>query len=125
MSSFEQHDIGEDMRIYWWGSLEKISEIQDSMRMLNLFQDFYPTTGRLPTFKGLLVVPDGDAQPGENKVNMKQLSDLFKNTGSYGLASLPFLGLLLHFYESSQDLKFLKDAATELYKNLSYMSLRI
>ena len=95
------------------------------MRMLNLFQDFYMTTGRLPTFKGFLVVPDGDAQPGENKVNMKQLYDLFKNTGSHGLVSLPFLGLLLHFYESSQDLKFLKDATTELYKNLSYMSLRI
>ena len=125
MSSFEQQDIGEDMRINWWGSLEKILEIQDLMRMLNLFQDFYTTTGRWPTFKGLLVVPDGDAQPGENKVNMKQLYDLFKNTGSHGLVFLPFLGLLLHFFESSHDLKFLKDVTTELYKNLSYMSLRI
>ena len=54
---------------------------------------------------------------------MKQLYDLFKNTGSHGFVSLPFLGLLLHFFEISQDLKFIKDAATELYKNLSYMSL--
>ena len=68
-------------------------------------------------------MPDGDAQPGENKINMKQLYELFKNTGSHGLVSLPFLGLLLHFFESSQDLKFIKDATTELYKNLSYMSL--
>ena len=68
-------------------------------------------------------MPDGDAQPGENKVNMKQLYDLFKNTGSHGLVSLPFLVFLLHFFESSQDLKFIKDATTELYKNLSYMSL--
>ena len=67
-------------------------------------------------------MPDGDAQPGENKINMKQLYELFKNTGSHGLVSLPFLGLLLHFFESSQDLKFIKDATTELYKNLSYMS---
>ena len=111
------------MRINRWGSVEKISEVKDSMRMLNLFQDFYAATGRLPTFNGLLVVPDGDAQPGENKVNMKQLCDLFKNTGSHGLVSLPFLALLLHFFESSQDLKFIKDATTELYKNLSYMSL--
>ena len=68
-------------------------------------------------------MPDGDAQPGENKINMKQLYELFKNTGSHGLVSLPFLGLLLHFFESSQDLKFTKDATTELCKNLSYMSL--
>ena len=87
MSSFEQQDIDADMRINGWWSLEKISEIQDSMRMLNLFQDFYTATGRLPTFNGLLVVPDGDAKPGENKVNTKQLYDLFKNTGSHGLVS--------------------------------------
>ena len=123
LDSLEQQDIDEDMRINGWGSVEKISEVQDSMRMLNLFQDFYAATGRLPTFNGLLVVPDGDAQPGENKVNVKQLYDLFKNTSSHGLVSLPFLGLLLHFFESSQDLKFIKNATTELYKNLSYMSL--
>ena len=111
------------MKINGWGSVEKISEIQDSMRMLNLFQDFYTATKRLPTFNGLLVVPDGDAQPEENKVNMKQLYDIFKNTGSHGLVSLPYLGLLLHFFESSQDLKFIKDATTKLYKNLSYISL--
>ena len=93
------------------------------MRMLNLFQDFYTATGRLPTFNGLLVVPDGEAQPGENKINMKQLYDLFKNADSHGLVSLPFLGLLLHFFESSQDLQYIKDATTELYKNLSYMTL--
>ena len=68
-------------------------------------------------------MPDGDAQPGENKINMKQLYDLFKNTYSHGLVSLPFLGLLLHFFESSQDLEFIKDATTELYKNIFYMSL--
>ena len=43
------------------GSVEKISEVKDTMRMLNLFHDFYTATGRLPTFNGLLVVPDGDA----------------------------------------------------------------
>ena len=90
---FEWQDIEEDMKINGWGSVEKISEVKDSMRMLNLFQDFYTATRRLLTFNGLLVVPDGDAQPGENKINMKQLYDLFKNTNSHGLVSLPFLGL--------------------------------
>ena len=119
----EQQDIEEDIKINGWGSVEKISEVKDSMRMLGLFQDFYTTTKRLPPFNGLLVVPDGDAQPGENKINMKQLYDLFKNTYSHGLVSLPFLGLLLHFFESSQDLEFIKDATTELYENIFYMSL--
>ena len=111
------------MKVNGWGSVEKISEVKDLMRMLNLFQDFYMATGRLQTFNGLLVVLDGEAQPGENKINMKQLYDLFKNTDSHGLVSLPFLGLLLHFFESSQDLQYIKDATTELYKNLSYMTL--
>ena len=79
----EQQDIEEDIKINGWGSVEKISQVKDSMRMLGLFQDFYTTTERLPTFNGLLVVPDGDAQPGENKINMKQLYDLFKNTYSH------------------------------------------
>ena len=120
---FERQDIEEDMKVNGWGSVEKISEVKDSMGMLNLFQDFYTVTGRLPRFNGLLVLPDGDVQPGENKINMKQLYDLFKNTDSHGLVSLPFLGLLLHFFESSQDVQYIKYATTELYKSFSYMTL--
>ena len=37
---FEWQDIEEDMKINGWGSVEKISEVKDSMRMLELFQDF-------------------------------------------------------------------------------------
>ena len=105
------------------GAVEKISEINDPMRMLNLFQDFYTSTGRLPAFNGLLVVPGGDTSEDSNKLNMKSLYDLFKNTKSHGLVSLPFLGLLLHFFESEKDLYLIKNATTELYKNLSYMTL--
>ena len=46
---------------------------------MNIFQTFYSLNGCLPLSNGLLVVPDGDAPPGENKVNMKQLYELFKN----------------------------------------------
>ena len=119
MSSFELQDIDEDIKINGWG-IQKVSEVKDSMKLLNIFQDFYTATGRLPTFNGLLVGPDGEAPPGENKINMKQLYDLFKNTGSHVLVSLPFLGLLLHYFKDS-DLRFIKNATTELYKNLSYM----
>ena len=69
-----------------------------------------------------MIVPDGDAQPGE-KVNLKQLYDLFKNTGSHGLLSLPFLGFLFYFFEDEKRLIHVKHATTELYKNLSCMTL--
>ena len=71
MDSYEIQDIEEDMKANGWGAVEKISEVNDSFRMLNLFQDFYTSTGRLPAFNGLLVVPDGDASENSSKVNMK------------------------------------------------------
>ena len=77
------------------GAVKTISEVNDSFRMFNLFQDFFTSTGRLPAFNGLLVVPDGDASENSSKVNMKSLYSLFKNTKSHGLVPLPFLGLLL------------------------------
>ena len=85
--------------------------------------DSYKQQDMRKTFNELLVVPDGDTQPGENKINMKQLCDLFKNTNSHGLVSLSFLGLLFHFFESEKDLELVKNATTEIYKNLSYMTL--
>ena len=63
MSSFELQDIDEDIKINRW-RIQKVSEVKDSMKLLNIFQDFYTATGRLPTFNGLLVVPDGEAPPG-------------------------------------------------------------
>ena len=99
-------------------AIKAISEVNDSFRMLNLFQDFYISTGRLSAFNGLLVVPDGDASENSIKVNMKSLCNLFKNTKSHALVPLPFLRLLLHFFESEKDLYLIKNATTELYENL-------
>ena len=39
MSSFELQDIDEDIKINRWG-LQKVSEVKDSMKLLNIFQDF-------------------------------------------------------------------------------------
>ena len=77
--------------------------------------------GRLPLSKALLVVPDGDALSGE-KLNMKHLYDLFKNTKSHGIVSLPFLGLTQYYLEEN-DHSLTKNTTTELYYNLSYMTL--
>ena len=92
------------------------------MKLLNLFQDFYTATGRLPIFNKLSVVPDGEAKP-EKKINMKQLYDMFKNTNSHGIISLPFLGLLLHYFHDLKSMNLVNTATTELYKNFSYMTL--
>ena len=67
---YEQQDIEEDLKINGWGAVENIRTIKDSMRLMNIFQDFY-------AFNKLLVVPDGDAPPSE-KINLKYLYDLFK-----------------------------------------------
>ena len=90
---YEQQEIEEDMKINGWGTVENIRTIKDSMRLLNLFQNFYYTaTGRLPTFNELLVVPDGDAQP-EEKINLKQLY-----TACFKIQT-PTLLFLYHFWD--------------------------
>ena len=57
-------------------------------------------TGRFPLSNSLLIVPDRDAPPDE-KFNMKQLYDLFKNTDSHRIVSLPFLGLIQFYLEEN------------------------
>ena len=100
---------------------KKITEIEDAPELMKIFQDFYTLTGRLPLSNSLLVVPDGDVPPDE-KVNMRQLYDLYKNAKSHGLVSLPFLGLLQYYLEEN-DQSLIKNAISELYYNLGYETL--
>ena len=88
---------------------------------MQIFQDFYLITGRLPLSNSLLVVSDGDARP-EEQLNMRHFYDLFKNTNSHGIVSMPFLGLLQYYLEEN-DHSLTKNATSELYYNLSYMTL--
>ena len=53
---------------------------------------------------------------------MKRLYDMFRHTNSHGLVSLPFLGVLQYFFERN-DFSQIKLALTELYSNLSYITL--
>ena len=119
---YEQQDIKEDLKTSGWGAVENIRTIKDSMRLMNIFQEFYVATGRLPTFNELLVVPDGDAPPNE-KINLKHLYDLFKNTASHGFVSMPFLRLLFYYFHDEHKLELVKHATRELYKNLSHATL--
>ena len=120
LNIFELQDLDEHIRANGWG-IKKISEIQDSEDVLKIFQDFYSLTRRLPLSNSLLVVQDGDALP-EGKLNIKHLYEMFKNTNSHRIVSLPFLGLIQYYLEEN-DQTLIKNTLTELYYNLSYMTL--
>ena len=120
LTIFELQDLDEDIRANGWG-IKKISEIQDSEEIFKIFQDFYSSTGRLPPSNTLLVVPDGVAPP-EEKLNMRHLYEIFKNTNSHGIVSQPFLELIQYYLEEN-DQTLIKNTVSELYYNLSYMTL--
>ena len=103
--------------------VKNILDIENSLELLNIFQTFYHTAGRLPLSNGLLIVPDGDVPVGEDRVNMKSLYDMFRHTYySHGLVSLRFLGAI-HYDFDATDQRLIKNAITELYRNLSYIVL--
>ena len=97
--------------------IKRIIDVKDAEDFMNIFQTFYQLTDRLPLSNGLLVIPDGDPPPGEKRVNMKSLYDMFKHTNSHGLVSLPFLGILQYYLERN-DFSMIQDALTELYSKL-------
>ena len=110
-----------DIKANGWG-IKKITDVNNAEDFITIFQTFYQLTGRLPLSNGLLVIPDGDPPPGEDRVNMKNLYEMFKHTNSHGLVFLPFLGLLQYYLEKN-DFSLIKNALTELYSNLSYITL--
>ena len=101
--------------------VKNIKDVENSIDLSNIFQTFYKTTGRLPLSSGLLIFPDGDAPPGEDGVNMKSLY-MFRHTNFRGLVSSPFWGALQYYFDAN-DLTQIKNALTELYQNLSYITL--
>ena len=88
---------------------------------MSTFQLFYHIHGRLPLTNGLLIVPDGEVTEGEEKLNLKNLYEMFRYTTSHGLVSIQFLGVLSLFFGAGT--RESKNAITELYKNLSYTIL--
>ena len=114
-------DMEDDTKSNGWG-VKNILHIENSSELLNVFQTFYHTTGRLPLSNELLIVPDGDAPAEEDRANMKSLYDMFRHKYLHGLVSLPFLGAI-HYYFDATDQRLIKNALTELYRNLSYITL--
>ena len=55
---------------------------------------------------------------GEEKINLKYLNEMFKDTNSQGLLSLQFLGAL--GIDFGLYISLSKNAITEFYKNILY-----
>ena len=91
------------------------------MELLSTFQLFNHNNGRLPLTNGLLIVPDDDVPGGEDKINRKNLYEMFRYMQSHGLVSMQFLGVLGTFF--GVGVRETKDTITELCKNLLYASL--
>ena len=89
---------------------------------MTIFQTFSQLTGCLRVSNGLLVIPDRDLPTGEDRVNIKSLYEIFRHTNSYGLVSLPFLGLIQYYLEKN-DFSLIENALAELYSSLSYITL--
>ena len=66
MDSFEIHDMDNDIKANEW-AIKKITDLNDAEDFMTIFQTFYQITGRLPLSNGLLIIPDGDAPPGEDE----------------------------------------------------------
>ena len=113
--------MDDDIKSNGW-EIKKITDFNNAEDFIAIVQNFTQLTGRLPLSNGLLVVPDGDAPPGEDSVNMKNLYEMFWYTKSHGLVSLPFLRVI-HNYVKMNDFSLVKAALTELYSNLSYITL--
>ena len=96
-------------------------EIEDPIELLNFFQLFYYFNGRLPLTNGVLAIPDGETLDSSEKISIKTLYEMFKDTKSHGLVSLQYLSALNIFFGG--DVSLSKDAITELYKNLSFKTL--
>ena len=59
---------------------------------------------------------------GKDKINTKNLYEMFQHTKSHGLVSLQFLGVLCLIFDD-KEIKRIKNVLTEFYKNLSYTTL--
>ena len=116
----EIQELDNDRRTNDWGA-KSLYETENATKMFSNFQLFYYLNGRLPLTNSLLTVPDGEAPDGTDKINLKNLYEMFRDTNSHGLVSLQFLDALGIFF--GLDTFVPKNAITELYKNLSYETL--
>ena len=67
-------------------AVKSLLEVENAYELLTVFQTFHYVNGRFPLTSGLLIVPDGEMPEGTEKVNLKLLYEMFKN--SHGIVSI-------------------------------------
>ena len=93
----EIQQLDEDIKTNGWGVIILL-EIDNALELLSTFQLFYHNNGRLPLTNGLLMVPDSEVREGEEKINLKDLYEMFRYWNPNGLVSMQFLGVLEIFF---------------------------
>ena len=104
----EIEQLDNDLKVHGWG-VKSVVEIEDSVAVLCIFQIFYHCNKRLPLTNGLLVVPDGEIPSCSEKISLKFLYEMFKDTKSHGLVLLQFLSALNIFFGWDIGLSKLRD----------------
>ena len=71
---------------------------------------------------GLLVVPDGEVPGRTEKINLKNLYEIFRDSNSHGgLVPIQFICALEVFF--GVNIEIIKNTISELHQNLSYKIL--
>ena len=69
--------------------VKSLFEVENAL--LTVFQMFYYLNRRFPLTNGLPIVPYGEMPEDEEKIILKQLYEMFKDTNSHRLVSLQLL----------------------------------
>ena len=106
---------------------KKLKEIESHVEFLKIFSNFYFKTGRFPgNTIDLMMVPLG-VKPSfvesEDQISTFEINEKFKNSGSYGLASVQFIVALHGFFGGNKELS--KNVMSEFLQNLSFQALTI
>ena len=104
----EIEQLDNDLKVHGWG-VKLVVEIEDSVAVLCIFQMFYYCNKRLPLTNGLLVIPDGETPSCSEKISLKFLYKMFKDTKSHSFVLLQFLSALNIFFGWDIGLSKLRD----------------
>ena len=88
----EIKQMDSDLKANNWGEGggKSLLEVKDTFDLLCIFQMFYHHNGRLPLTNGLLIIPDGDTPERSEKVSLKLLYKMIKDTKSMVLPPSSF-----------------------------------
>ena len=89
----EIQQLDNDIKTNGWGVIYLL-EIDNTLELLSTFQLFYYNNDRLPLTNGLIIVLNGEVPKGKEKMNLKNLYEMFRYTKSHGLGSIQILGVL-------------------------------